>query len=293
MPKHLVAKEHDLGGLTVKRVLPHMQKKMVGPFIFFDHMGPTNFAAGTGINVRPHPHIGLSTLTYLFTGSILHRDSLGTHLEIFPGDVNWMTAGKGIVHSERETFEVRANPHHIDGLQCWVALPENMAELSPSFQHVKKSELPHLIHEGVMMRLIVGEALGLSSPVKTYSPMFYLDIAACQSSDIIRPNFDINDPSNLKVSHECGVYVVEGEVKISGATFKKGEFILLEDTDTLVTMNVSGRLIMLGGEKFEQPPFLTWNFVAYSKERISQAVDDWRAQKFPKVPGDDKEYIEY
>lgn len=293
MPVHLKAKEHDLGGLTVKRVLPHMQKKMVGPFIFFDHMGPTDFTAGTGINVRPHPHIGLSTLTYLFKGSILHRDSLGTHLEIFPGDVNWMTAGKGIVHSERETFEVRANPHHIDGLQCWVALPENMTELTPSFQHVKKSELPHLIHEGVMMRLIVGEAFGLSSPVKTYSPMFYLDIAASQGSEIKRPNYDRSHPCNPQLAHECGIYVVDGTVNISGTSFEKGNFVLLEDMDQHISMVSSGRIIMLGGEKFEKPPHLTWNFVAYSKQRISEAIDDWRAQKFPKVPGDDQEFIEY
>ncbi len=293
MAKHLVAKEHDLGGLTVKRVLPHMSKKMVGPFIFFDHMGPTDFEPGTGINVRPHPHIGLSTLTYLFKGSILHRDSLGTHLEIFPGDVNWMTAGNGIVHSERETFEVRANPHHIDGLQCWVALPENMSELSPSFQHVKKSELPHLIHEGIMMRLIVGEAFGLSSPVKTYSPMFYLDVAACENSMITRPNFDVQSSENSKLAHECGIYVVEGEVSISGVTFKKGEFILLEQNDIEILMLQSGRLIILGGEKFENLPHITWNFVAYSKDRISQAIDDWREQRFAKVPGDDKEFIPF
>ena len=158
MAKVLKAIEHDLGGLQVKRILPHQEKRMLGPFIFFDQMGPNDFPAGKGINVRPHPHIGLSTLTYLFEGSILHRDSLGNNLEITPGDVNWMTSGKGIVHSEREPFEVRANPHAISGLQCWVALPEHMTELEPAFVQVKKQDLPHYTHEGVMMRLIVGEA---------------------------------------------------------------------------------------------------------------------------------------
>jgi redox-sensitive bicupin YhaK (pirin superfamily) len=283
MAIHLVAKEHDLGGLTVKRVLPHMQKKMVGPFIFFDHMGPTDFLPGTGINVRPHPHIGLSTITYLFKGSILHRDSLGNHLEIFPGDVNWMTAGRGIVHSERETFEVRANPHHIDGLQCWVALPENMTHLSPSFQHVKKSELPHLIHEGVMMRLILGEAFGLSAPLKTYSPMFYLDIAACSGSVVQRPN----------PSHECAAYVIDGSIKLGDSTFSKGDFVLFEENDHLMSFEQSGRVVVLGGEKFENVPYLTWNFVAYERETINAAIEAWRAQTFPKIPDDNSEYIEY
>ena len=197
----LNATEHDLGGLMVKRVLPQAKKKMVGPFIFFDHFGPTEFEAGQGINVRPHPHIGLSTLTYLFEGKILHKDSLGNNLEIEPGDINWMTAGKGIVHSERETFEVRANSHRINGLQCWVALPHHMAELEPSFAHVKKQDLPQIIHEGVMIRLVIGEAYGLSAPVKTYSPMFYLDVVASEGSVVERPNAD----------QETGVYSIYAE----------------------------------------------------------------------------------
>ncbi|WP_395344355.1 pirin family protein [Ningiella sp. W23] len=283
MPIPLASKEHDLGGLTVKRVLPHMQKKMIGPFIFFDHMGPSDFDAGQGINVRPHPHIGLSTLTYLFSGSILHRDSLGNHLEIFPGDVNWMTAGKGIVHSERETFEVRANPHFIDGLQCWVALPENLCELEPSFQHVKKQNLPTLTHEGVMMRLVVGEAYGMSAPVKTYSPMFYLDIAACADSEITVPNLE----------QETAVYIISGEIELGGQHFGKGDFVLFEQGDEGFTFTQAGRVVMLGGERFEQVPHITWNFVAYSKERINQAIEDWRAGKFPSVPDDNKEFIPY
>ncbi len=283
MAKELIAKEHDLGGLTVKRVLPHVEKKMVGPFIFFDHMGPTQFKAGQGINVRPHPHIGLSTLTYLFEGGILHRDSLGNHLEILPGDVNWMTAGRGIVHSERETFEVRANPHAIDGLQCWIALPEEMAELEPSFIHVKKQQLPQIIFEDVMMRLVVGEAFGLSSPVKTYSPMFYLDIAACAGSNIERPN----------PTQEAAVYVISGKVSVAGIEYGAGQFVLLEEQDMGFSFLAPGRVVLLGGQKFERTPHIKWNFVSFNKERIEQAVDDWRERRFPDIPDDNKEFIPY
>lgn len=283
MAKELIAKEHDLGGLTVKRVLPHFEKKMVGPFIFFDHMGPTQFKAGQGINVRPHPHIGLSTLTYLFEGGILHRDSLGNHLEILPGDVNWMTAGKGIVHSERETFEVRANPHAIDGLQCWIALPEEMAELEPSFIHVKKQQLPQIIFEDVMMRLVVGEAFGLSSPVKTYSPMFYLDIAACAGSNIERPN----------PTQEAAVYVISGKISVAGTEYGAGQFVLFEEQDMGFSFLAPGRVVMLGGQKFEKTPYLKWNFVSFNKDRIDQAVDDWRARRFPDIPDDNKEFIPF
>ncbi|TKB43543.1 pirin family protein [Thalassotalea mangrovi] len=283
MAKILSSVEHDIGGLFVKRVLPNQEKRMVGPFIFFDQMGPGEFPAGQGINVRPHPHIGLSTLTYLFDGSILHRDSLGNHIEIHPGDVNWMTAGKGIVHSERETFEVRANKHSISGLQCWIALPEHMTELEPAFVHVKKEHLPHYIKEGVMMRLIVGEAYGLSSPVKSYSPMFYLDVAASKDSMIERPH----------TNQETAVFPICGQIAINGETFGPGEFVLLDDNDEEISMVEEGRFIMLGGDKFEKVPYIHWNFVAYSKERIEQAKDDWRKGRFPKIPGDAEELIPF
>ena len=281
MGKVLKAIEHDLGGLNVKRVLPNQEKRMVGPFIFFDQMGPNKFPAGQGINVRPHPHIGLSTLTYLFEGSILHRDSLGNNLEINPGDVNWMTAGKGITHSERETFEVRANPHSISGLQCWIVLPEPMAELEPSFTHVKKHELPHSIYEGVMMRLIIGEAYGLSSPVKTYSPLFYIDVAASKGSKIKKPH----------PTQETAIFPISGKVEVNGMTYSAGEFVLLDQADSEITMIECGRFIILGGEKFEQIPHVHWNFVSFSKQRIEQAKDDWKNGRFPIIPGDDKEFI--
>lgn len=281
MAKILKAKEHDIGGLKVKRVLPHQEKVMVGPFIFFDQMGPNSFPPGQGINVRPHPHIGLATLSYLFDGSILHRDSLGNNLEICPGDVNWMIAGKGIVHSERESLEVRANAHSISGLQCWVALPESMAEIEPSFSHTKKHELPHIIYDGVMMRLVVGEAYGFSSPVKTYSPMFYIDVVASKASEITVPSTD----------QETAIFTISGEVTINGETFGANKFIMLEPNDGPITLLNNGRFIMLGGEKFEQVPIIHWNFVSFSQARIEQAKDDWKNGRFPTIPGDNKEFI--
>jgi redox-sensitive bicupin YhaK (pirin superfamily) len=244
-------------------------------------MGPNNFHAGQGVNVKPHPHIGLSTLTYLFDGSILHRDSLGNNLEIHPGDVNWMTAGVGIVHSERESFEVRANPHSVSGLQCWVALPESMAELEPSFTHVKKHDLPHTTYEGVMMRVVAGEAYGLSSPIKTYSRMFYVDVIASKGSEIKIPN----------PNQETAIFSIYGNVIINGETFGANEFILLEPGDSKITLAEAGRFIMLGGDKFERVPFINWNFVSFSKERIEQAKDDWKNRRFPSIPGDDKEFF--
>ncbi len=280
MAKLIHAKEHDIGGLFVKRVLPHMEKKMIGPFIFFDHMGPSQFDAGQGINVRPHPHIGLSTLTYLFEGSILHRDSLGNNLEINPGDINWMTAGKGIVHSERETFETRSKPHRINGLQCWLALPESFAEIEPSFIHIKKEQLPVYIYEDVMIRLIAGDAYSMSSPVKTYSPLFYLDVAAGQGSKVERPN----------KHQEAAIYCIQGSVEVGGITMEENQFAILDPEDD-IHFKTSGRVILLGGEKFETPPHIHWNFVAYSKDRLEQARDDWSQGRFPVVPGDNKEHI--
>jgi len=283
MAHKLSAKGHDIGGLVVKRILPNPAQKMVGPFIFFDHMGPGNFPKGEGINVRPHPHIGLSTLTYLFKGAIAHRDSLGNYCEIFPGDANWMTAGKGIVHSERESLEVRQSEHEIDGLQCWIALPPEKVEMEPAFAHVKKAELPHRIHEGVMQRLIVGDAYGMSAPVKAHSPMFYVDTVAQSGSDIPVPHPEM----------ETGVYIIEGEIEIAGTVFHAHDFVILDSVDETIKVLSHARFVILGGETFAQKPILEWNFVAYNKERLQQARQDWRDGKFPKIPGDDLEFIPY
>ncbi|MCF2863730.1 pirin family protein [Pseudoalteromonas sp. Cnat2-41] len=281
MAKILEATQHDIGGLTVKRILPHLEKKMVGPFIFFDHMGPTTFAPGQGVNVRPHPHIGLSTLTYLFTGSLLHRDSLGNHVEVSPGDVNWMTAGRGIVHSERESIEVRASHHDINGLQCWVALPPTLCEIAPSFTHINKAALPQRIVDGVTMRLIAGDAFAMSSPVKTYSPLFYLDIIATAHSRIAHPN----------PLQEAAIYVIFGAVEVGEITATAHQFVLLQEGDTELKCQSDCRFILLGGNAFNKAPYLHWNFVAHSRERIEQAKSDWQQRLFADIPGDDNEFI--
>lgn len=275
----LNGKPKDLDGFSVKRILPHAKKRMVGPFIFIDHMGPADFAPGDGIDVRPHPHIGLATITYMFEGSLLHRDSLGNNLEILPGDVNWMTAGRGIVHSERETIEVKASDHRLNGMQCWVALPQAMAEIEPSFNHIKRAELPHFMKDGVLKRLIVGEAFGMTSPIKTYSQMFYLDVMAKSGKTVERPDSE----------QECMIYVVQGEISINGEDFPAGEAILLEK-ETEITARTNCRLLMLGGSAWPNIPYIFWNFVSFSKERIEQAKEDWRENRFPGIPGDREEF---
>ncbi|MFC3150350.1 pirin family protein [Litoribrevibacter euphylliae] len=281
MPEILEATEHDIGGLTVKRMLPNMKKKMVGPFIFFDHLGPSTFSEGDGIDVLPHPHIGLSTLTYLFTGSILHRDSLGNHQEIHPGDVNWMTAGQGIVHSERESIEVRTSQHQINGLQCWIALPEALETIEPSFHHIKKEQLPQLNLDGKMIRLIVGEAYGMSSPVKTYSPMFYLDVVAPAGASIDQP----------QEHQETAIYLIYGQIEIQGATYEAGDFVLLEEEDSHFLCTRHTRCIVLGGKKFTKTPYIHWNFVSFSRDRIEEAKKRWKTQGFPSIPEDNQEYV--
>lgn len=280
MAKLLKGTSKDLGGFSVTRIIPHVMQKMVGPFVFVDHMGPAEFPAGKGINVRPHPHIGLATISYLLEGSMLHRDSLGSIQEIFPGDVNWMTAGKGIVHSERETIEVRGSDHSLNGLQCWVALPEDKVDMEPSFQHIPKTGLPYIHREKVLMRLIAGEAFNYTSPVKTYSPMFYLD-AITETGAIVERPFS---------HYETAVYVMSGEVSIGERAFSAGQFVMLEDEQEIITTDNS-RYFLLGGEAFSKKPFLRWNFLAYDKAQLDAAEQRWKKGGFPTIPGDDAEFI--
>lgn len=279
MAKQILGLEKDLDGFSVTRILPHAEKRMVGPFIFMDHMGPATFSAGEGIDVRPHPHIGLSTITYMLEGGLLHRDSLGNNLEILPGDVNWMTAGKGIVHSERETIEVKAQEHRLNGIQCWLALPKEKAEIAPSFTHIKKCQLPHYMHDGIVMRLIAGEAFSMTSPLKTYAPMFYLDVLAKTGKTIPRPNPD----------QECLVYVLDGELSIDGTHYRPGDAVLLDEEKDMQAL-ANSRLLMLGGAHWPEVPHMFWNFVSFSKARIEQAKTDWREGHFPPVPGDEAEF---
>ncbi|OCQ23620.1 hypothetical protein A7985_06660 [Pseudoalteromonas luteoviolacea] len=281
MAQLLTPTKHELGGLNVQRLLPHMKKRMVGPFIFFDHMGPTQFSSGRGVDVQPHPHIGLSTLTYLIEGSLLHRDSLGNHIEITPGDVNWMTAGVGIVHSERESFETRAQPHTINGLQSWIALPKEHETASPSFEHFNRHKLPQTVIGGVMKRVIAGQAYGLTSPVKTYSPMFYVDIIANNNSDISLPSD----------TQETALYIIWSEIRLGKHHFKTGDFMLIDDLTLTIEVVQDARFILLGGDKWEKVPYIHWNFVSFSKERIEQAKLNWQNNNFPQIPDDNLEYV--
>lgn len=270
----------DLGGFSVSRIIPNINQRSVGPFVFVDHMGPAEFPAGKGINVRPHPHIGLATISYLMEGSMLHRDSLGSIQEIHPGDVNWMTAGKGIVHSERETIETRGKDHVLNGLQCWVALPEDKTEMEPSFLHINRSALPYIHREKILMRLIAGEAYNYTSPVKTYSPMFYLDAITEVGAVVERPCGE----------SETACYIISGTVKIGDEAFEAGQFVMLENEESIETL-VNSRYFLLGGKKLPKQPILRWNFLAYSEDKIKQAEQSWKEGKFPAIPGDDVEFI--
>jgi redox-sensitive bicupin YhaK (pirin superfamily) len=279
----LLPRTHDLGGFEVRRALPAKERQMVGPFIFFDQMGPGEFLAGKGVDVRPHPHIGLSTVTYLYEGEILHRDSLGTEQPIAPGDVNWMTAGRGIVHSERTAAERRIASHRLFGIQSWVALPKSHEEATPDFAHHPAATLPMIEDAGVRMRLIAGTGWGARSPVATPSELFYGDATLAPGARLPLPDHE-----------ERAAYVLEGEVEVSGDRFGPGRMLVFRAGDALaLTAGPSGaRLLMLGGAAMDGPRYLFWNFVSSSRERIEQAKAEWERDRFnAPVPGDEKEWI--
>jgi redox-sensitive bicupin YhaK (pirin superfamily) len=271
------SRQRDLGGFVVRRVLPAGARQMVGPFIFFDHMGPTQFAPGYGIDVRPHPHVALATVTYLFSGSLQHRDSLGTVQEILPGDVNWMSAGRGIAHSERTPQAARASGAHVHGIQSWVALPDGHEDGEPTFVHHAASTLPTHADDGVETTVIAGDAFGLRSPVVTLWPTLYV-------------HAQIEDGATLEVPADYGeraVYVVQGELAIGDIPVTEGQLAVLAPGAT-VTLRALGRLraMLLGGEPFPTPRFIWWNFVASSEERIERAKERWEQRQFPAVPGE-------
>ena len=275
------SRQRDLGGFVVRRVLPAGGRQMVGPFIFFDHMGPTQFAPGSGIDVRPHPHIALATVTYLFSGSLQHRDSLGTVQDIRPGDVNWMSAGRGIAHSERTPQTARATGERVHGIQSWVALPDGHEDGEPTFVHYSASTLPTRVGDGVDLTVIAGEAFGLRSPVATLWPTLYV-------------HAQVADGAALEVPSDHGeraLYVVQGEIAIGEIRVPEGQLAVLE-SGTNVTLRAlrSARAMLLGGAHFPTPRFIWWNFVASSQERIERAKERWERQQFPKVPGE-TEYI--
>ena len=268
-------------GLTVARILPQASHRHVGPFVFFDHIGPVEFAPGKGIDVRPHPHIGLATITYLFEGEQDHRDSLGTWQTIRPGAVNWMTAGSGIVHSERTGPEIRAAGHRMHGIQSWVGLPSDKEEVEPGFYHAPKDDLPECEVNGVSLRIIAGEAYGLTSPVPVYSPIFYLDARFAAGSSIVLPDD----------YEERAVFVVEGELETGDRKATNGDMIVFEPGEP-ATVAAGGpvQAMLLGGAPLGHR-HMYWNFVSSSKERIEQAKSDWREGRFATVPGDDVEFI--
>jgi hypothetical protein len=267
----------DIGGFAVRRVLPAVPKQMVGPFIFFDHMGPARLAPGEGLDVRPHPHIGLATVTYLFEGEILHRDSLGSVQPIRPGDVNWMTAGRGIAHSERTPPALRAAGPGVHGIQTWVALPRAAEEAAPSFFHHPKATLPVLEPPGAIVRVIAGRAFGARSPVEVFTDTLY---AAAE----LEPGASLALPPEHE---ERGVYVVEGNVTIGETAVETGQLaVLAEGVEAEVRAPFSATLMLLGGAKMDGPRFIWWNFVSSSKARIERAKGDWREDRFGQVPGE-------
>ncbi|MET0531206.1 MAG: pirin family protein [Microvirga sp.] len=278
----IVPRARDLGGFEVRRALPSAQKQMVGPFIFFDQMGPSEFLLGSGIDVRPHPHIGLSTVTYLFDGEIMHRDSLGTELPIRPGELNWMTAGSGIVHSERTPQDLRSTASKLFGIQSWVALSAQDEETTPGFVHYDAGNMPVLDGDGKTVRVIAGSILGASSPVKTSSAMFYADVVLQAGSSVpLDPDYD-----------ERAIYTVSGEIEIAGDVFGPAQLLVFRPGDRItIKARSNARFMMLGGEPMDGPRYIWWNFVSSRKDRIEQAKADWKAARFDTVPGDEEEFI--
>lgn len=276
--EHVIAgRARDIDGFSVRRLLPAAARQMVGPFIFLDHIGPAGLAPGAGLDVRPHPHIALATVTYLYSGSLMHRDSLGFVQEIRPGDVNWMTAGRGIVHSERSPQSERARGARLHGVQSWVALPDGHEDDEPAFHHHPAATLPALSAKGVELRVIAGEAFGRRSPVATVWPTLYVDAAMPAETSIDLPP-DYTDRA---------IYVAEGEIELFGDRYAPGQLVILETgEDVPIRATHTSRLMLLGGEHFPTPRLIWWNFVSSTRERMEQAKRDWAEQRFARVPGE-------
>lgn len=272
----------DIGGFEVRRALPTAKRRLVGPFIFFDRMGPAILRADQALDVRPHPHIGLSTVTYLFDGKIKHRDSLGTEMVIEPGDVNLMTAGRGIVHSERSPEEVRGHPTSISGLQTWLALPDSKEEIAPLFENTSRSVLPEFDAEGASGRVVIGRFQGLNSPVTGHSETLYADIRLAAGASIQIP----------ADAEERAIYVLDGHVVIAGDRFPADRLLVFRPGDEIVVSSENGAHFMLfGGASLGSQRYIWWNFVSSSKERIEQAKQEWKTRRFDIVPGDEEEFI--
>jgi redox-sensitive bicupin YhaK (pirin superfamily) len=279
----IIPRAHDIGGFEVRRALPAVQRQMIGPFIFFDQMGPGEFLSGQGLDVRPHPHIGLATVTYLFEGAIQHRDSLGSDQSIEPGDVNWMTAGRGIAHSERTGAALRRRGSRLFVIQSWVALRKDAEETAPSFEHLAAARLPLIEDRGVRLRLVAGAGWGARSPVAAQPGLFYADAALSPGAALPLPD----------EHEERGIYVLDGEIEVAGDHFAPGRMLVFHPRGApMLRAGAEGaRLLLLGGATMDGPRHIFWNFVSSSRERIEQAKDDWRAGRFARVPGDEKEFI--
>jgi len=284
----IIPRARDLGGFEVRRALPAPKRQMVGPFIFFDQAGPAEFVTGQGIDVRPHPHIGLATVTYLFKGEFQHRDSLGTDQIIRPGAVNWMIAGNGVTHSERTSEATRRAPHSLFGIQTWVALPDDAEDDPAGFEHQPEAALPFIEAEGATARLILGSAWGKRAPVKTFTEMFYADVTLAPGALLPMPD-----------DHEDrGLYILDGSVDVAGQSFEAGRMMVFRPGDaiTLRSGPQGARVMALGGETLGGPRHIWWNFVASSKEKIEAAKEAWRAGdwqhgRFQLPPGDADEFI--
>ena len=283
----IIPRTRDLGGFEVRRALPAPKRQMVGPFIFFDQMGPAEFLTGGGIDVRPHPHIGLATVTYLYQGAFHHRDSTGADQMVYPGEVNWMIAGNGVTHSERTSKEMRRRPTTAFGIQTWVALPDHAEDTAASFEHHGREALPLLEDEGKQVRLILGSAWGARAPVKTFTETFYADVVLAAGAKLPLPE-----------DHEDrGVYVVEGSILVAGTSFAAGQMMVFRPGDriSLTAGERGARLMVLGGETMNGPRYISWNFVASSQEKIDAAKEawrqgDWEHGRFRLPPGDEAEF---
>lgn len=279
-------REKDLGGFFVRRLLPFMSHRMVGPFIFFDHMGPAEFPPGEGINVRPHPHVNLATVTYLFEGKVRHRDSLGSDREIEPGAINWMTAGRGIVHSERTPDDVLARGGKLNGIQLWVALPDGKEEIEPTFHHHPKTDFKEFEEQGAKLKLLLGSAFRRTSPVQVHSKMFYIEARIPKGTRFVLP----------AEGQECAAYTCSGHVRVDGQDIPQYSMAVAKRAEDLVIEAVEDtHLMFLGGDSVG-PRLIYWNFVSSRAERLETAKEDWRkgpgtTSNFPKVPGDDLEFI--
>lgn len=275
----------NIGNFMVGRLLPFRQKRMIGPFSFIDHMGPTKLSERENLDVLSHPHIGLSTLTYLFEGSIMHRDTLGSALEIKPGEVNWMTAGKGIVHSEKTPEHLRHSDKVLHGLQIWVALPKELEQMEPSFVHIGKEELPTWNEGETQFTLIAGKAFGRESGVPVYSPLYMIEVKSKEKTEL-----SLGD----QLFGESGIYILEGGIEEEGNTFGPKQLLVAQDHSLCTfTMDANSTIYIFGGDPFPEERFINWNFVSSDKSLIEKAKDDWINRRFDKIQGEENEFVPY